>query len=173
MAEVCQNAQDRVSRKPLKFFEKAAQAVNLVGNAVGAQSVPIGGRVDGNYRLAEPLLSLGGEFHHAEIGTDLNDRIGILAIAVELNQLFAQHFRRHFSDPGPAFALETDVANDIKPRLGEIAPYFGIGDRIIRRDKCNALDPAVSLKCGGAGMGANADTDAGLLLDRLDKSIGA
>ena len=100
----------------LKLFEQAAEARHFVQNSVPAQRVPIGRRVDGDDRLAEPQFGGSGEPHHAEIGADLDDRVDVAAVAVELDQLVAQQLGRDLGDRGPAPARQINVAHHPRNR---------------------------------------------------------
>ena len=55
----------------LKVFEQPAETGDLVVDAVLAQRMPIGRRIDRDHQLAEPYLGRSGEPHHTEIGADL------------------------------------------------------------------------------------------------------
>ena len=135
--------------------------------------MPIGRCIDGDHWFAEPHLGRGGEPHHAEIGADLDKRIGVAAVAVQFDQLVSQYFRRHFGDTGPALELQADVANDLEAELGEIAPHLGVGDRILWRQERDALDTAIGFQRRRARMRADADAHASFVFDLALERVGA
>lgn len=47
-----------------EFRQQPAEAVHAVGDAVGAQRMPISGGVDRDHRFSEPHFCSGGESHH-------------------------------------------------------------------------------------------------------------
>src|SRR5262245_64961558 len=54
----------RKGPRPSELLEQAPETAHLIADAVLAQRVPIGGRVDGDHRLAEPQLRGRRQSHH-------------------------------------------------------------------------------------------------------------
>ena len=76
-------------KRNFKTLRAGARNPGFCRDSVCAQRMPIGRRIDGDDRLAEPQLGSGGKSNHAEVGADLDERIGVAAVAVQLNQLLA------------------------------------------------------------------------------------
>jgi len=93
--------------------QQAAEALDLVLDAIGAQGMPIGGRVHGDDGLAKPQLGGRGKPYHRQVGANLHD--GIDVVAVEPPQRVATLRRRDLGDRRPRPALECNVAHHAKP----------------------------------------------------------
>jgi hypothetical protein len=154
-----------------EFLQQAAEPLDPVRDPVLAERMPVGGSVDGNHRLAQPQLRGGGKAYHAEIGSDLDNRIYI--VSVEGNELWPQHLGRHLRDRGPARTGEIGVAYDLKAGVGEILSHFIVGDGVIGGEKRKALHSAIRFQRRGAGMRPDADSYSGFALDAALKLIGS
>src|SRR4249920_384322 len=60
-----------------EVLQQPAEPLQLLGDRVLAERMPVGGSVDGNHRLAQPQLRGSGKADHAQISSDLNDRIDV------------------------------------------------------------------------------------------------
>src|SRR5262249_38865107 len=83
----CAAASANAERNASEFLQQAPESGDLVRDPVLAQRMPVGRRVDGNDRLAQPQPRGAGATSHAEMGADLNDAVDI--VAVERDQLLA------------------------------------------------------------------------------------
>src|SRR5262249_54087541 len=74
-ASLCPPYQTYENREVSKLLQDPAVPDNAVLDAAAAQRVPVGHRIDGEHRLAEPAFGLGGDRNRCQRGTDLHQRV--------------------------------------------------------------------------------------------------
>src|SRR5262245_51486741 len=111
----------------LELLEQAAESLDPILDSAGTKRVPVGCGVDGDDRLAEPKLRGGGQTNHAEVGTDLDDRVDI--VAIKLAQHLTAGLRADLGDLDPARALQAAITNDLEAAFTEIPTHLRVRRR--------------------------------------------
>src|SRR5207237_1418876 len=107
-----------------KLREQAGETVELVGDAVGPERVPVGRDVDRDHRLVEPALGLVGDARHRQIGAELHDRLDVGPVD-RLDGIDHVAGGDH-GVGGGTLAAHVVVANDVVARGAEYSHHLGL-----------------------------------------------